>query len=34
MINQMITEGEVPEEAIQMESGHCMHPKFLEKQLD
>ena len=30
----MVTEEEVPEESIVMESGHCMHPKFLESQLD
>ena len=34
MIQKMVNEVGVPEESIQMESGHCMHPKFLEHQLD
>ena len=34
MIEKLINENEVPVESIVLESGHCLHPKFLEKQLE
>lgn len=34
MIGHLIHEVGVPEDAITKESGHCLHPKFLEHQLD
>lgn len=34
MMGRIIQEAGVPEDAFQKESGHCMHPKFLEHQLD
>jgi hypothetical protein len=30
MTKKLVTEGKVPEEEIVKESGHSMHPKFLE----
>ena len=34
MILKLIEEAKVPEESIVKESGHCMHPKFIEHQLE
>jgi aryl-alcohol dehydrogenase-like predicted oxidoreductase len=34
MIDTLINEHGVPEKEIVKESGHCMHPKFLEQQLE
>jgi len=34
MINKLVTEVGVPEDEIQVESAHSMHPAFLEHQLD
>lgn len=34
MIDNIISEAGVPADSYQKESGHCMHPKFLEHQLD
>jgi len=34
MIDSLITDHGVPEEEIVRESGHCMHPTFLQHQLD
>lgn len=34
MTEMMINEVGVPEGEIQKESGHCLHPKFLEHQLE
>ena len=34
MIEKLINEYEVPADSIVPESGHCLHPKFLEKQLE
>ena len=34
MIGHLVNEVGVPEDAITQESGHCLHPKFLEHQLD
>ena len=34
MIEKLINDYEVPADSIVPESGHCLHPKFLEKQLE
>jgi diketogulonate reductase-like aldo/keto reductase len=34
MINKLVNEVKVPEESIVKESGHCLHPKFLDHQLN
>jgi len=34
MIEKLINEAQVPEEEFVMETGHCLHPKFLQNQLE
>ena len=34
MIEKLINEYDVPADSIVHESGHCLHPKFLAKQLE
>lgn len=34
MVAKLVSEAGVPEDAIQKESMHCLHPKFLEQQLE
>jgi len=34
MIDNLINDHGVPVEAFVKESGHCLHPKFLEEQLE
>ena len=34
MISQLVNQEGVPEDSIVMESNHCMHPKFLEHQIN